>query len=54
MNKSEYTVQAKNLDTPSHSMRFLYFPDYLHCSFSLKADKTMNEHIWNYVLNKKV
>ena len=48
-----YTVQAKSLDTPSHSMRFLYFHDYLHCRFSLKASKLwMNT--WNYVLNKKV
>uniref|UniRef100_A0A667ZLU6 NACHT domain-containing protein n=1 Tax=Myripristis murdjan TaxID=586833 RepID=A0A667ZLU6_9TELE len=33
------TVQAKSLDTPSHSMCFLYFHDYLHCRFSLKESK---------------
>ena len=32
-----YTVQAKSLATPSHSMRFLYFHDYLYRRFSLKA-----------------
>lgn len=36
-----YTVQAKSLDTPSHSMRFLYFHDYLHCRFSLATLKKL-------------
>lgn len=32
---------------------FLYFFDYLHCRFSVKALKTMNEHIQNDVVKKK-
>lgn len=39
---------------PSHSTRFLYCHDYLHCIFSLKASK-LGMNTWNYVLlNKKV
>lgn len=30
---------VKRLETPSHSRRFLYFRDYLHCIFFLKASK---------------
>ena len=41
-NLPRHTVQAKRLDTPSHSMRFIYFHDYLHFGFSLKASK-LNE-----------
>ena len=33
------TVQTKSLDTPSHSMSFLYFHDYENCRFTLKASK---------------
>ena len=32
-------LPVKSLDTPSHLMFFLYFHDYLHCRFSLKASK---------------
>ena len=39
------TLPVKSLDTPSHLMVFLYFHECI---------KIMNEHIWNYVVNKKV
>lgn len=33
---------VKTLDTPSHLMLLLYFHDYLHCTFSLKASKVFH------------
>lgn len=34
-----YILSVKSLDAVPHSMVFLYFHDYLHCRFSLKASK---------------
>ena len=43
---------VKSLDTPTHSVFFIYFNYFLLCRFILNI-KTMKEHIWMYVVNKK-
>ena len=46
-----YTVQAKSLETPSHSACFLYFHGNLHCGFLQKASK-LQINTWNCVVHK--
>ena len=52
MNSRINTVPVKSLDTPSHSIVFVYFCSTLQ--INTEDIKTMKEHIWNYLVNKKV
>ena len=46
-----YTVPVKSLDTPTHSMFFLYLYYFLHGRIAVKTSKLWN-NTWNYVVTK--